>query len=234
MTKESNSSSSSFFLSSFQMKKKKKRLLLSFQEARTAELIATGQWSTSVLVLLLLFLLHYWICCKTPLISTYVFSGWATVQVLIFGGRTYFRGYDKAEAKIQQGKSLFNLGLSVENTLLCMFQRLCTYVQDTGVLILGGGGGGGMYFRGIAADSKFQEIMKGYLFFIFVLRKKGSKTKERMKEEEIEKGDCGPPTRKVFFWFCLILSYLILFYLILSYLSTYFRRGTYLRGFTVF
>ena len=37
---------------------------------------------------------------------------------------------------------------------------------------------------------------------IFVLRKKGSKTKERMKEEEIEKGDCGPPTRKVFFWFC--------------------------------
>ena len=35
--------------------------------------------------------------------------------------------------------------------------------------------------------------------FIFVLRKKGSKTKKRMKEEEIEKGDCGPPTRKVFF-----------------------------------
>ena len=34
---------------------------------------------------------------------------------------------------------------------------------------------------------------------IFVLRKKGSKTKKRMKEEEIEKGDCGPPTRKVFF-----------------------------------
>ena len=33
---------------------------------------------------------------KTPLISTYVFSGLATVQVLIFGGRTYFRGYDKA------------------------------------------------------------------------------------------------------------------------------------------
>ena len=29
---------------------------------------------------------------KTPLISTYIFSGLATVQVLIFGGRTYFRG----------------------------------------------------------------------------------------------------------------------------------------------
>ena len=29
---------------------------------------------------------------KTPSISTYVFSGLAMVQVLIFGGRTYFRG----------------------------------------------------------------------------------------------------------------------------------------------
>ena len=27
-----------------------------------------------------------------------------------------------------------------------------------------------------------------------------------MKEEEIEKGDCGPPTRKVFFFFFEILS----------------------------
>ena len=36
---------------------------------------------------------------------------------------------------------------------------------------------------------------------IFVLRKKGSKTKKRMKEEEIERGDCGPPTCKSFFFF---------------------------------
>ena len=36
---------------------------------------------------------------------------------------------------------------------------------------------------------------------IFVVRKKGSKTKDRMKEEETEKGDCGPPTRKAFFFF---------------------------------
>ena len=35
----------------------------------------------------------------------------------------------------------------------------------------------------------------GFLF----LWKKGSKTEKRMEEEEIEKGDCGPPTRKVFF-----------------------------------
>ena len=34
---------------------------------------------------------------------------------------------------------------------------------------------------------------------IIVLRKKGSKTKKRMKEEEIEKGDCRPQTWNVFF-----------------------------------
>ena len=39
---------------------------------------------------------------------------------------------------------------------------------------------------------------------IVVLRKKGSKTKKRMKEEEIEKGNCGPPTRKVFFVFVVV------------------------------
>ena len=38
------------------------------------------------------------------------------------------------------------------------------------------------------------------LFFIFVLRKKENKAKDRMKEEEIEKGDCRRPTRKVFFF----------------------------------
>ena len=51
-------------------------------------------------------------------------------------------GYDKAEAKILQGRSLFNLVLSVDNALLCMFHRLWTYFQDIGVLIFGGGGGG--------------------------------------------------------------------------------------------
>ena len=38
--------------------------------------------------------------------------------------------------------------------------------------------------------------------FIFVLRKKGSKMKKRMKEEVVEKGDCGPPTRSLFLRFC--------------------------------
>ena len=34
---------------------------------------------------------------KTPLISTYVLSGLATEQVLIFGAVLTFGGYDKAE-----------------------------------------------------------------------------------------------------------------------------------------
>ena len=38
------------------------------------------------------------------------------------------------------------------------------------------------------------------IYLIFVLRKKGSKMKERIKDEEIAKGDCGPPTRQVFFF----------------------------------
>ena len=60
------------------------------------------------------------------------------VQVLIFGTVLTSGGYDKAEAKILQGRSLFNLVLSVDNALLCMFQRLWTYFQDIGVLIFGG------------------------------------------------------------------------------------------------
>ena len=35
---------------------------------------------------------------------------------------------------------------------------------------------------------------------IFVLRKERSKTKKKMKEEETEKGDCGLPTRSLFFF----------------------------------
>ena len=69
---------------------------------------------------------------KTPLISTYVISGSAMVQVLIFGTVLTFGGYDKAEAKILQGRSLFHLVLSVDKALLCMVQRLWTYFQDTG------------------------------------------------------------------------------------------------------
>ena len=49
--------------------------------------------------------------------------------------------------------------VSIENKLLCMFQQLCTHFKDTGVLIFGG-----MYFRGIAADSKFQEKWRVLIF----------------------------------------------------------------------
>ena len=75
------------------------------------------------------------------------------MQVLIFGGRTWAvltsggggggGGHDtRAEWKILQGRSLLNQVLSVHNMLLCMFQWLCTYFQDTGVHTFGGGGGG--------------------------------------------------------------------------------------------
>ena len=48
------------------------------------------------------------------------------VQVLIFGAVLTFGEYDKAEGKILQGRSLLNLVLSVDNALLCMFQRVWT------------------------------------------------------------------------------------------------------------
>ena len=71
--------------------------------------------------------------------KSFLISGLATEQVLIFGAVLIFGGYDiKAEAKILQGRSLFNPVLSPHKTQLCMFQRLCTYFQDTGVLIFGG------------------------------------------------------------------------------------------------
>ena len=37
-------------------------------------------------------------------------------------------------------------------------------------------------------------------YFCFEPRKKKSTAKRRMKEGEIEKGDCGPPAWKVFLW----------------------------------
>ena len=53
--------------------------------------------------------------------------------------------------------------LSVENALLCMFQRLCTCFQDTGVLIFFWGGGV-CIFGVLQPTANFKEKMKGYLF----------------------------------------------------------------------
>ena len=79
----------------------------------------------------------FWKYRKTPLISTHIFLGLTTEQVLIFGAVLTFGGYDKAEWKILQGRSLFNPMLSAHNTLLSMFQPLCTYFQETGYLYAG-------------------------------------------------------------------------------------------------
>ena len=43
-------------------------------------------------------------------------------------------------------------------------------------------------------------VLYGRMQRIFVLGKKGSRTKKRMKEEEMGKDDCGPPTPKVNFF----------------------------------
>ena len=83
----------------------------------------------------------------------------ATEQVLIFGAVLTFGGYDKAEAKILQGRSLFNPMLSAHNTLLCMFQRLCTYFQYTGVLIFGG-----YVLSGHCNQQQISVKTEGYLF----------------------------------------------------------------------
>ena len=81
------------------------------------------------------------------------------VWVLIFGAVLTFGGYDKTEAKIMHGRSLFNLVLSVDNALLCMFQRLWTYFQDIGVLIFGG-----YVLSGHCGRQQISEKNEGYLF----------------------------------------------------------------------
>ena len=52
-----------------------------------------------------------------------------------------------------------------------------------------------MWLIVLAMDRVKEEIT-----IFLVWRKKGSKTKKRMKGEEIDKGDYGPPTRKVYFF----------------------------------
>ena len=85
------------------------------------------------------------------------------MQALIFGGCTYFRcfeRYDKAEWKILRGRSLFNSVLSVDNTLLCLFQRLCTYFLDKGYTFIWG-------YHVLSGHFSRQQISvknEGYLF----------------------------------------------------------------------
>ena len=57
------------------------------------------------------------------------------VQIIIFGGRNTFGSMTRRREKFSKEGDLFNPVLFVDNTLLCMFQRLCTYFQDTGVRI---------------------------------------------------------------------------------------------------
>ena len=113
------------------------------------------------------------------------------VQVLIFRGE----GYDKAEGKsCKEGVCSTQLVLFVDYTLLCMCQQLYTYfgIQGPTILILYLGG---MYFRGIAADSKFQRKMTGHLFskgtylrgFSVILVKAGKEQTQESANAEMEK-----------------------------------------------
>ena len=49
--------------------------------------------------------------------------------------------------------------LSIENNLLCMFQRLCPYFQDTGVLVFGG-----YVLSGHCSRQQISGQNEGYLF----------------------------------------------------------------------
>ena len=84
--------------------------------------------------------------------------------------------------------------------------RRCTLERNS-PFFLGGGGGVTAVPLWVKTNRPLykKRILYGTIFWgsvnrkiHFCIEKKGSKTKERMKEEEIEKGDCGPPTRKVF------------------------------------
>ena len=55
-------------------------------------------------------------------------------------------------------------------------------------------------------DLHFKELSNKEKTHFCIEKERKYKAKERMKDEEIEKGDCGPPTRKVFFFFFEILS----------------------------
>ena len=53
----------------------------------------------------------------------------------------------------------------------------------------------------VRITSWYPKLNGSHFGFIYVLRKKGSKTKKRMKEAEIEKGDCGKVEKFSFFFF---------------------------------
>ena len=91
----------------------------------------------------------------------YVFSGLAMVHLLIFGGVLTFGGYDKAEWEIFARKESIQSSAFLKQHAVVHVSVIMHILPGYRVLIfggwgMGGGGGGGMYFRVIAADSKFQ------------------------------------------------------------------------------
>ena len=96
---------------------------------------------------------------KTPLISTYVFSGLATEQVLIFGAVLIFGGMIRRRQKsCKEGVCSIQCFPHTARCCACFSDYVHTS-RIQGYLY-----SGGMYFRGIATNSKFQWKLKGYLF----------------------------------------------------------------------
>ena len=92
------------------------------------------------------------------------------VDLLTFGGRTYFRGGGGGGGMIQRSEKsrkeeVCSIQCFPHTTRCCAcFSDYAHISRIQGYLYLGG-----MYFRGIAADSKFQEKNEGVLIFGGVL-----------------------------------------------------------------
>ena len=98
---------------------------------------------------------NFWQNCwnyrKTPLISTYVFSGLATEQALIFGAVLTFGGMIRRSEKSCK-KGVCSIQYFPHTTRCCAcFSDYAPTSRIPGYL-----NSEGMYFRGIATDSKFQ------------------------------------------------------------------------------
>ena len=115
--------------------------------------------------------------CKTPLISMGVFSGLATVQVLIFGG------YDKADWKktCKEGVCSFQCFPQTTRSCACFSDHAHTSGIQ-GYLYWGGGGGGGRTFGALQPTGNY---LLGFTVFwtgYWVVTRYGRWTRYRVQQ----------------------------------------------------
>ena len=97
---------------------------------------------------------------KTPLISTYVFSGLATEQVLIFGAVLSGGMIRRSEKSCKEGVCLIQCCSHTTRCCACFSD----YAHTSSIQGYLYSRGGGYVLSGIAADSKLQSKLKVYLF----------------------------------------------------------------------